>query len=399
MSYIFEKKKLYNYLGKYLTDDLKKYNAYIAGGCITSLFCNREINDVDIYFKCKEDAGDFIEAIIEDRNWIISHTNKATAFRYGDKTCQVIHFDYFPETKDIFDKFDFTVCMGAFDFSKEEFVLHEDFLKHNAQKILKFNDNTAYPIISALRVQKYEDKHYTISKPEYIKVLLTCMNLKIDNYEDLKEQMGGMYGVNYDKILEPVKDKEFNLQNIIKSLTDLILEDDYFKEPIKYEFPDNIEDLAYKISGKKIKVVKFSDKYYKFRNHDFECFTTDKKKIDLDFYEIIDINNVIGKGTKLYKFVCKKNDKYFSFHDNNFEYKIGEIAVSNGRLGSSSKGIYCGYLQNCNGFSYSNADKAVLLELEVLDINDILDLSNLRIDKVKVIREVPKEEYKEYDNY
>ena len=68
------------------------------------------MNVIDIYFKCKEDAGGFIESIIEDRNWIISHTNKATAFRYEDKTCQIIHFDYFPETKDIFDKFDFTVC-------------------------------------------------------------------------------------------------------------------------------------------------------------------------------------------------------------------------------------------------------------------------------------------------
>jgi antitoxin component HigA of HigAB toxin-antitoxin module len=395
MSYIFEKKKLYNYLGKHLTDTLKEHNAYIAGGCITSLFCNREINDVDIYFKCKEDAGNFIETIISDRGWILSHTNKATAFKYGDKTCQVIHFDYFPEVKDIFSKFDFTVCMGAFDFNQDEFVLHEDFLKHNAQKILKFNENTAYPIISALRVQKYEDKYYTISKPEYIKVLLTCMNLKIDNYEDLKEQMSGMYGVNYDKILEPVKDQEFNLQDIIKSLTDLILDDDYFKAPVKYEFPDDIEDLAYKISGKKIKVVKFDNKYYKFRNHDFEYFI-DEKDIKSDLYETVNINTVIGKGTKLYKFVCKKDDKYFSFNDGQFEYKIGEIAVSNSKLGCSSKGIYCGYMQNCDDFSYRHNKGTVLLELEIIDDNDIIDLSNLRIDKVKVIREVPKEEYEKY---
>lgn len=51
MSYEFEQKKLYNYLGKVLVESLKRNRAYIAGGSITSLFCNREINDFDIYFR------------------------------------------------------------------------------------------------------------------------------------------------------------------------------------------------------------------------------------------------------------------------------------------------------------------------------------------------------------
>lgn len=394
MSYIFEKKKLYNYLGSTLVDTLQKYHAYVAGGAITSLLCNREINDVDIYFRNKNEAGEFVGEIIENCGWIISHTKKATAFRYGNITCQVIHFDYFETPQDIFNKFDYTVCMGAFDFSKEEFVFHEDFFKHNAQKLLKFNENTAYPIISALRIQKYEDKGYTISKPEYIKVLLTCINLKVDNYEDLKEQMGGMYGVNYDKLLQTEEGKEFNLSDIISKLSDLILEDDYFNEPKPYEFPSDIDDLVYEINENKIKVFKFKDDYYKYKCNDFVYISKgdiDKK----DMYELVDANTIIQSGTKFYKFVKNtKDDKYFSFRDNSFEYKIGEeIKPKNNDY---SSGIYCGHLKNVSCFSYSDSDGAVLIELELLDINDIKDLDPLRLNRAKVIREVTKEEYEKY---
>lgn len=111
---------------------------------------------------------------------------------------QLICFDTFDTPKKIFDTFDFTVCMGCYDFKKEKFVLHSDFLKHNSQRILMFNDKTRFPIVSALRVDKYKQKDYTISKTEYLRIILTCMDLHIDNYEDLKEQLGGMYGVNGD---------------------------------------------------------------------------------------------------------------------------------------------------------------------------------------------------------
>jgi hypothetical protein len=394
MSYIFEKKKLYNYLGSSLVDTLQKYNAYVAGGAVTSLLCNRDINDVDIYFRNKNDAGDFVGEIIESSGWIISHTKKATAFRYNSITCQVIHFDYFETPEDIFKKFDYTICMGVFDFSKEEFVFHEDFFKHNVQKLLKFNEDTAYPIISALRIQKYEDKGYTISKPEYIKVLLTCMNLKIDNYEDLKEQMGGMYGVNYDKLLKPEDGKEFNLSAIISKLSDLILENDYFNEPEPYKFPDDIDDLVYEINETKIKVFKFKNKYFKYKGNIFEYINKsdiDKKEI----YELVDADTILHSGIKFYKFVQKtKDNKYYSFYDKSFEYKIEEEVKS--KKNDYSSGIYCGHLKNVSDFSYSDKEESVLIELELLDINDILNFNSFILNRAKVIREVPKEEYEKY---
>ena len=134
----FEKNKLHAYLGD-LTETLKKHKVFIAGGTITSLFNNQEINDIDLYFRSEESVMKFISDIWEDQIWIASHTKKATQFTYpiGNKSIniQAIHFKYFGTPEDIFDTFDFTVCMGAFDFEKEEFVLHNDFLKHNSQRI------------------------------------------------------------------------------------------------------------------------------------------------------------------------------------------------------------------------------------------------------------------------
>jgi len=49
-----------------------------------------------------------------------------------------------------------------------------------------------------MRVDKYKNKGYRISKPESIRVLLTILNTNITDYKSLKEQMGGMYGENYD---------------------------------------------------------------------------------------------------------------------------------------------------------------------------------------------------------
>jgi hypothetical protein len=195
MEFQFEKNKLYAYLGEDLVKVLKHHKGFIAGGTITSLFCNREINDVDVYFRDEESILGFLNEVWSGGRHVVSHTKKATQLMYDDINLQVIHFQYFNRSEEIFNTFDFTTCMGCYDFDTEHFTLHPDFLKHNSQRILKFNSETAFPIVSLLRVQKYEKKGYSISKPEFIRIILTCMNLAIESYDELKEQLGGMYGI------------------------------------------------------------------------------------------------------------------------------------------------------------------------------------------------------------
>lgn len=182
MNLTYEKSKLYDYLDN-MIDELKDAKVFVAGGLITSLFCNREINDIDIYFRDKESFISFMYKMYNGST-IWSHTKKATLFVKDDKHAQLIHFKFFESAQDIFDTFDFTVCMGCFDFATEEFIFHPDFLRHNSQRILEFNPNTAYPIVSALRIQKYEKKGYRISKPEFLKVILACLKLQITSYDE-----------------------------------------------------------------------------------------------------------------------------------------------------------------------------------------------------------------------
>jgi hypothetical protein len=81
MAYEFEKNKLYSILGKSLVENLKCCHAYIAGGTITSLFCNREYNDIDIYFRDRILAGEFIKCELIEIEDIISlnHTTLSRA--------------------------------------------------------------------------------------------------------------------------------------------------------------------------------------------------------------------------------------------------------------------------------------------------------------------------------
>ncbi|MCM3273764.1 hypothetical protein [Paenibacillus elgii] len=127
--YQFEKNKLYGYLGTALVSQLKKYKCFIAGGAITSLFTGAPINDLDIYFRNEESCIKFVEDSWEDHDdWINMLTKKSILMRQDNKLIQVIHFNFFKSAQEIFDSFDFTT---------EQFILHEEFLKHNSQSLIK----------------------------------------------------------------------------------------------------------------------------------------------------------------------------------------------------------------------------------------------------------------------
>jgi hypothetical protein len=385
MSFDFEKNKLYDYLYEELLDLFKRFNVFVAGGCITSLFCNREINDIDIYFRTQSNLTNFIRELYELKDkWIVANTKKSTLFKLNNnKLVQIIHIKYFNNPDEIFDTFDFTACMGCFDFSSEEFVLHPDFLKHNAQRRLIFNANTMFPIVSALRIQKYEDKGYTISKAEYLKILLACMNLKINSYEELKEHFGGLYGISYDKIFDI--NKEFSLENAIEQISDLYINDDYYKQNETIHF-DGVDDLINNIIGIPTDYFNFKGKNYKINcDGSIKCIYNDiSNGKQLTAQEII-------KTKKLYKFVKKIDGKYYSYYDNTFEYKLNEIVIP------KNSHLYCGFIENINSFTYCGNKDSVLIELELLDIEDLKEINNgssITIKKCKFIREVPLDEYK-----
>lgn len=191
--------------------------AYAAGGAVTSVFTNQPINDVDVYFRSKDDFEYAVESAYEDGMWCVDSSKRAVTFSdNGGTPVQYMHFDFFPTADDIFKAFDFTVCMGAYDYDAKEFVFHPDFLKHNSQRFLRFNPGTRYPLASAVRTLKYQSRGYTLGKGDMLKIALACRGVRIETWDDLKDQIGGAYG---EKVVLGNEDKEFTLAAAIDALT------------------------------------------------------------------------------------------------------------------------------------------------------------------------------------
>lgn len=259
---------------------MAKLDVKIAGGAITSLFSNREINDFDVYFKSWVDMEIFLaylmnNELMEDQydltpltnGWgevkrtfrlfqdldspggyaslnipvtvdsempsysefddedldgeddsfdevlNIGMTDKSVMFSTKGQgpVIQCICFDIFPETEDIFKKFDYTINMGAFRPATGEWVFHRDFLKHNSQKVLVVNPDTDYPIISLLRAGKYQARGYTISRRDTMKLGLSVSRLNISSWQDAKDHLSGMYGTSLEEMFDEQKDFSFDL--------------------------------------------------------------------------------------------------------------------------------------------------------------------------------------------
>lgn len=232
--------------------------AFVAGGAVTSVFTGAKINDVDLYFKSRRAFERAVYDAYEEGLWCVAASKRAVTFAdQSNNIAQLMYFDYFPTAEDIFRAFDFTVCMGAVDLDTGErsewkglelvttgekhpesgFVFHPDFLKHNSQRFLKFNAGTRYPLASSTRVLKYQQRGYTIGKGDMMKIALAVRGVKIDTWDDLKDQIGGAYG---DKVILGNEHKPFSIEAAIDALT----VDDAESEPWVQPADDNLPGTA-----------------------------------------------------------------------------------------------------------------------------------------------------------
>ena len=367
MQYQREKEQLKRMLGSFY-DTLCDYECILAGGAITSLFTRKDINDFDIYFRSKELLADFLYGEME-RRWVTAHTDKSILFSVEGKPIQAIAFRYFADAYEIFESFDFTVCMGAFDFKTEEFIFHPDFFTHNAQRILIFNENTAFPIISGLRVDKYKQKGYYISKTEFIRLLLTVNNQKIEDYDTLVRQIGGMYGERYDNWI--TRRDEFNMSAVI---SDLKAVEPGAEQTANYEI-DDWDEFVLNITGVRQKAVKHKEATFIIRNGCFDYYHGDETKVDL-----VDVSDIVKMPLYFYKYVKRSDDgRYYSHYDPNFEYKIGDQVKA-----KNPCGLYCVHKDDLAACSYSNEKDTVPIRLRVDSLDDIISFCNIFDGTVQV---------------
>ena len=378
MNYKYEKEKL-NQLSRGLLNVVKKYNCYIAGGAITSVFTGREINDIDIYFKNKTDLYNLL---VNENMYILHTTDKSITFSYRDIQCQAIFFDYFEKASDIFDRFDFTVCMGAYDCTEDKFVLHKDFIRHNSQRRLIFNENTDYPIISCLRVDKYKSKGYEIGKMEFIKMMLCVNKLNIKTFSDFKKHVGGMYGESYNKAFDEIEQDSFDIGVAIEKLNNLIYTTENNPTIVDFKGLSKEEFLRLILSFDKKHIFKFKNEYF-----DDEFLEVRLNEGNESLYEIKPIQEVIKHPYIFYKIVKKREDRYFSRHDRDFEYKLNNYVEPSNKSDLNS-GIYC-CLNELNSY-YSNE---VVLSLRIDDLSDIKDIryGSILLNKCFVLSEVARD--------
>jgi hypothetical protein len=194
---------------------LEKYNMIIAGGAITSIFSDYPIKDLDVYPRNPEYLSSFKKEFIElikskgNAGDGSKHTSgNAETFLYKKIVVQAIskmadcvtvqNPERSPE--DILRKFDWTVCMGAFDFKTHEFILYDKFLADLAMRRLIFNCNTDYPICSLHRLTKYEKKGFHIQAGEIVKLSLCIAKLEMNSYADLKDQLMGIDTLIFEQL-------------------------------------------------------------------------------------------------------------------------------------------------------------------------------------------------------
>lgn len=248
-------------------------NAFVAGGAVTSVFTHAKINDVDVYFKSRRAFETGVYQAYEDGLWCVAASKRAVTFAdRGGSIAQLMHFDYFPTAEDIFAAFDFTIVMGALDLdagpktkysptlspttsdfvtvgephTDSGFIFHADFLKHNSQRFLKFNPGTRYPLASATRVLKYQQRGYTIGKGDMMKIALAVRGVRIESWEDLKNQIGGAYG---DKVVLGNEDTPFTLEAAIEALTVDDVESEPWVQPANDNMPGSPDQLLQHIAN------------------------------------------------------------------------------------------------------------------------------------------------------
>ena len=325
-NYKFEEEKLLKEIPKGIKElfEEDEESFFIAGGAITSIFSRQSINDIDIYPKTT-----FAKLKLID--WMQSSTGIQTITEKsiygicnGNFYINLVLLENSSCASDIFSKFDFTINMGAYDFDNKTFTFHKDFFRDLASRYIRVNENTLYPLVSVMRTEKYKERGYFIPKNEVAKLLLKTSTLKLESIKDVENHLGGMYGIDFETLLE--KDEEFSIDKICNKLSETSTNYEEYYKIKKEKFDSKIEELITAEINVLIEEGFFKN-VYRFNKTLFI-----KKE---EIYDIFEFEFDIPKSVilpevpeeafiYLYKNVMKKDNKYYSYYRKSFEYILNE---------------------------------------------------------------------------
>jgi len=188
------RKKLVGPIPSPIRNFLFRHDCYIAGGAVRSVCADERIRDYDIYLKKDTDIQDLIskfKLLTPDSS---VDTELCKSFKIDGNTYQFITDVrmMISSTQDIFNMFDYTVCMAAYSCRSEVFYFHDSFFADLSERRLVFNVGTLHPIASMFRSLKFIKRGYKLGAVEMIKIALSIQRLHIASYAELKHHLLGI---------------------------------------------------------------------------------------------------------------------------------------------------------------------------------------------------------------
>lgn len=215
---------------------VKEHHGFIAGGAIRAVFTSDHISDIDIFFYDPTDfnAGGVFEEGIDtgstegyrimflktDVAWTHKPENEYAKYPLQQMICAV-----YGSPEDVIKKFDFTMCMAAWNPVSRDFIMDQYFLKHCAQKRLVFNVNVDYPICSLWRAAKFIKRGWKLPAVDCIKLALKINKLDISTKGQLKRQLMGIDTLFLKELtdaLETNKDATYDFGEAIEFIATMI---------------------------------------------------------------------------------------------------------------------------------------------------------------------------------
>lgn len=303
-----------------ILQELKKYKCWIAGGAILSIFTGEEVNDVDVFFRSKEDVFNVINA--RSGNWYFTKWS-ATTSDIIRKPIQLVYKNTFSSVEEIFKTFDFSVCCAAYDCETEEFVFGDTFFEDVMSRTIHFNHHTNSAIMTLPRIAKYQERGYSFPKPELMKVGLTLANYNLQSWDDVSNVLSGTYGSSFSNLADNMKENgvDFSFDEAINVIS-------------KCE-EDNIDDED---SRRYISAFGCADTIRKHLGIPIKYFVYNNIPYDINFCKLtsvpegstrVELESLVKLPLTLYKSI-ERNGR--STYDSNFVYKQGEYAVANDNL-------------------------------------------------------------------
>lgn len=287
---------------------------YIAGGSVLSRVTKTEIADYDVYPKTKEALLNTCIGLLDDGAFVVNISDRAVTFKHnnvvsdnGERAIvQVMRFDEFTNPEKIFEFFDFTVCMGAYDCDDDTWHFQEDFWADVAAKTLRFNPKTKYPLASLIRTAKYQKKGYHLNKGESAKIGLAVASHGLPtSWDELESQIGGVYGKS---IKVEVGEEEFSIEQAHEILSDLEYNVTYSDEEdfywINKDHLSIILDDAYKT------LYKIGGDYYSVYEDSLVATSFDDRLEEYCNVMFADASECPVKFITAYKHLKKQNDEY-----------------------------------------------------------------------------------------